>query len=124
MVVARLRHAGSVGRQPGVAAAFMSVINQVLLDLEKRRASAAERGTVPNHVRTLPDDVRPVPWAWIAGGLGAVAAVGAAWMLIASGAIRIGASAPRSGTEALIESVVTASAGVTPPAKSADASAA
>ena len=100
----------------------MSVINQVLLDLEKRRASAAERGTVPNHVRTLPDDVRPVPWGWIAAGLGAVAAVGIAWTLITSGAIRIGAPAPRSGTEAVIESVVTASAGVTPPAKSSDTS--
>ena len=36
----------------------MSVINQVLLDLEKRRASAAERGVLPNHVRALPDSGR------------------------------------------------------------------
>jgi MSHA biogenesis protein MshN len=99
----------------------MSVINQVLLDLEKRRASLAERGAVPNHVRTLPDDVRQVPWAWIAGGIGAVAAAGVAWMLIGSNAMRIGAPAPRSGTDAVIESVVTASAGVTPPAKPAEA---
>jgi MSHA biogenesis protein MshN len=93
----------------------MSVINQVLLDLEKRRASPAERGAVPNHVRTLPDDVRPVPWAWIVGGLAAIAAAGVAWMLIGSNVVRNGAPAPRSGTEAAIESVVTASAGVTPP---------
>ncbi len=32
----------------------MSVINQVLLDLEHRRASGAERGNLPNHVRVLP----------------------------------------------------------------------
>lgn len=32
----------------------MSVINQVLLDLEKRRASGAERGHLPDHVRVLP----------------------------------------------------------------------
>ena len=81
----------------------MSVINQVLLDLEKRRASAAERGAMPNHVRTLPDEVRPFPWGWIAGGLGAVAAAGAAWMLLGSGLIRNGAPAPRNSTDAAIE---------------------
>ena len=101
----------------------MSVINQVLLDLEKRRASPAERGAVPNHVRTLPEDVRPVPWAWIAGGLGAVAFVAAALMLIGSNVIRFGPSKPRSGTEAAIESVVIASAGVTPSIKPAEPSA-
>ena len=43
----------------------MSVINQVLLDLEKRRASPAERGAVPNHVRALPEDSRGAArWGW------------------------------------------------------------
>lgn len=102
----------------------MSVINQVLLDLEKRRASAAERGAMPNHVRTLPDEVRPFPWGWIAGGLGAVAAAGAAWMLLGSGLIRNGAPAPRNSTDAAIESVVTSSAGMTPANKPSDASSA
>jgi MSHA biogenesis protein MshN len=101
----------------------MSVINQVLLDLEKRRASSAERGAVPNHVRALPDDVRPLPWAWIAGSVGAIAIALIAWMLLAgSSAVRVGAPATRSGAEATIESVVTASAGVTAPAKQSNAS--
>jgi len=34
----------------------MSVINQMLMDLERRRASGEERGRVPDHVRALPDD--------------------------------------------------------------------
>ena len=38
----------------------MSVINQLLLDLEKRRASGAERSALPNHVRALPAEQRPV----------------------------------------------------------------
>src|SRR5690349_21088705 len=122
MVVAGFRHAGLVRRQPGLAPPVMSVINQVLLDLEKRRASAAERGAMPNHVRTLPDEVRPFPWGWIAGGLGAVAAASAAWILLGSGMIRNGGPAPRNSTDAAIESVVTSSAGVTPSTKPSEAS--
>mgnify|MGYP002631546399 CR=1 FL=1 len=34
----------------------MSVINQMLLDLERRRASGEERGRIPDHVRALPGD--------------------------------------------------------------------
>ncbi|MGE0556640.1 MAG: tetratricopeptide repeat protein [Burkholderiales bacterium] len=33
----------------------MSVINQMLVDLERRRASGAERKRIPDHVRALPD---------------------------------------------------------------------
>jgi len=33
----------------------MSVINQVLIDLEKRRASDADRSVLPDHVRALPE---------------------------------------------------------------------
>lgn len=33
----------------------MSVINQVLIDLEKRRASEADRSVLPDHVRALPE---------------------------------------------------------------------
>jgi MSHA biogenesis protein MshN len=102
----------------------MSVINQVLLDLEKRRASSAERGAVPNHVRALPDEVHPLPWGWIAGGVGALLAAGAAWMLLAGASVnRTSPPAQHSGAEAAIESVVTASAGMTPSARPADGNA-
>ena len=46
----------------------MSVINQLLIDLEKRRASSTERGLIPKYVHALP----PVPSrpniGWAAGG--------------------------------------------------------
>lgn len=92
----------------------MSVINQVLLDLEKRRASPAERGTVPNHVRALPDSGRSTHWVWIAGAAAAAAATAAAaWMVMGGpGTARVGQPAPRTGAEVAIERVVTASAGV------------
>lgn len=36
----------------------MSVINQMLVDLERRRASGEERQHIPDHVRTLPAETR------------------------------------------------------------------
>ena len=94
----------------------MSVINQVLLDLEKRRASPAERGAVPNHVRALPDSGHSTHWAWIAGGCAAVVATAAAaWVaFVGPGTGPANQPAARSGAEVVIERVVTASAGVTP----------
>ena len=95
----------------------MSVINQVLLDLEKRRASPSERGMVPDHVRALPDGGRSSHWPWIIGGAAAVlaTAAAAAWMVLAgSGTVPASLPAPRSGAEAATEQVVTTSAGVTP----------
>ncbi|MGH8634314.1 MAG: tetratricopeptide repeat protein [Burkholderiales bacterium] len=94
----------------------MSVINQVLLNLEKRRASAAERGVLPNHVQALPEGGRVPHWGWLtAGGAVAVAALAAGWMsLTATDTEPPRPPAPRSGTEGVIERVVAASAGVTP----------
>jgi MSHA biogenesis protein MshN len=95
----------------------MSVINQVLLDLEKRRASPSERGTVPNHVRALPDGGRSSPWPWIVGGGAAVlaTAAAAAWVVLAgSGTVPPSPPVQRSAAEGAIEQVVTTSAGVTP----------
>ncbi|MBI1965838.1 MAG: hypothetical protein HYS46_06275 [Betaproteobacteria bacterium] len=94
----------------------MSVINQVLIDLEKRRASSAERGVVPNHVRALPEGERQPRWGWIAvGGLVAVAAIAGAWALL-SGFELPGWRAPAPiaplSTETAIEKVVASSAGV------------
>jgi MSHA biogenesis protein MshN len=104
----------------------MSVINQVLLDLEKRRASPAERGAVPNHVRALPDGESSSHWPWIVGGGAAVAATAAAaaWVVLTgSGPGAAPASQPvqRSGAEAAIEQVVAASAGVAPSTERATA---
>jgi len=62
----------------------LSVINQVLLELEKRRASGAERGTLPDHVRALPEsgsDHRA--WWFTASGFAALALTGVAWLAFA-----------------------------------------
>ena len=62
----------------------MSVINQVLVDLEKRRATPAEFSAVADHVRALPDGERSVHWWWIAGAVAAATATAAiAWTMLA-----------------------------------------
>jgi MSHA biogenesis protein MshN len=53
----------------------MSLINQMLQDLEKRRASGAERGALPNQVRVLPrEEARSMPW-WLIGIAAALALI-------------------------------------------------
>src|SRR5262245_32428917 len=77
----------------------MSVINQVLVELEKRRASSAERGILPDHVRALPDsdtDHRG-PWLAAAGVVAALAVAGAAWFALSG----FGREPPR-GTAAAV----------------------
>ncbi|MDH3287721.1 MAG: tetratricopeptide repeat protein [Betaproteobacteria bacterium] len=61
----------------------MSLINQVLVDLELRRASGPERQALPNHVRALPAQRRGGTWRGLVI-VGLVAAVGltGAWALI------------------------------------------
>ena len=56
----------------------MSLINQMLQDLEKRRASATERGALPHQVRVLPHSEKSKLSWWIAGAAFALAAL-AAW---------------------------------------------
>ena len=60
----------------------MSLINQMLQDLERRRASGNERGTLPSQVRVLPPAQRHHMHWWLLG-LGAAAALVAvlAWQL-------------------------------------------
>lgn len=63
----------------------MSVINQMLVELDRRRASGEERNRIPDHVRALPDEARvgrrPAP-QWIAAVLAvALLAAGVAWWL-------------------------------------------
>jgi MSHA biogenesis protein MshN len=101
----------------------MSVINQLLLDLEKRRVSGAERSVLPNHARALPNEEPSPRWGWIAGSGIAVAALGAAWVLL-SGMVSTGGRAaplaPARGADVAIEKVVAASAGVVMEARHAD----
>ena len=52
----------------------MSLINQMLQDLEKRRASGAERGALPSQVRVLPRAESHSLW-WKALGIAAVVIV-------------------------------------------------
>ena len=48
----------------------MSVINQMLVDLERRRASGEERNRIPDHVRALPGELPARrPWWPVAGGV-------------------------------------------------------
>jgi MSHA biogenesis protein MshN len=57
----------------------MSVINQMLVDLERRRASGEERNRIPDHVRALPDE----PHAARGPELRVVAAAAVAVLLVA-----------------------------------------
>jgi len=99
----------------------MSVINQVLLDLEKRRASASERGAVPNHVRALPDDGgSSMHWGWVAGIVAAVVVAAAAWIFLAGSSATRSSPPLRTGADVVIEKVVAASAGVTTDVKPQD----
>ena len=98
----------------------MSVINQLLLDLERRRAAPAERAALPSHVRALPED-KEIDWGWVAGGAAvACAAIASGWFVFAAyepGPTKSTPPAPRSGAETTIERVVSASAGVAGPAQ-------
>jgi MSHA biogenesis protein MshN len=53
----------------------MSLINQMLQDLEKRHASGVERGALPDQVRVLPrEEARSMPW-WMIGISAAAAGI-------------------------------------------------
>ena len=78
----------------------MSVINQVLLNLEKRRASPAERGLLPDHVQVLPGNGTAMHWGWLAVGAAIAVAAPAGWMALKSRVAEpLVASVARSGSE-------------------------
>lgn len=61
----------------------MSLINQMLQDLDKRRASSHEREVLPNNVRVLPQSAKPRMRWWIPAAGGAlVVAAAASWFLL------------------------------------------
>ena len=51
----------------------MSLINQMLQDLEKRRASSTERSALPNQIRVLPPVEKSGTLWWLFGSGGAAA---------------------------------------------------
>lgn len=87
----------------------MSVINQVLLNLERRRASPAERGLLPDHVQALPFPGRPSNWGWVAAGVALAVAAPAGWMaLTTTVAEPLRSPATRPGTGRPAENLATA----------------
>lgn len=94
----------------------MSVINQVLLDLEKRRASPEERGPLSPHVQVLPENPRAPYWRWIAAGVAFAFAAPAAWMALTATVTGPARSPAGAGTDGVIEQVVASSAGASAPA--------
>jgi MSHA biogenesis protein MshN len=99
----------------------MSVINQVLLNLERRRASAAERGVLPDYVQVLPEIGRAHHRGWVVAGVALAIAAPAGWMaLTTTDAGLARRPAPRPGAEGVIERAVSASAGVSPATRSGE----
>jgi MSHA biogenesis protein MshN len=97
----------------------MSAINQMLLDLEKRRASGAEVQALPSHVRALPEGETETGLWLVGGGALALLAVAAgAWALLTGlDVTRSQAPAGMAAAgvpEITIEKVLAASAAGTP----------
>jgi MSHA biogenesis protein MshN len=91
----------------------VSVINQVLLNLEKRRASPAERGLLPDHVQVLPEGRSAAHWGWLAAGAAIAVAAPAGWIALNTTMAEPSRTpAARPGTEGVAERVVSATVGV------------
>ncbi len=78
----------------------MSVINQVLLDLDRRRASGAEREALPGHVRALPQ-IKDPNRIWRMSGMAALGIAG-----IGALAFALAGARPGSGLSERVEPVV------------------
>lgn len=65
----------------------MSLVNNVLRDLDRRRAADSERGSIPNEVRPLPEAQRPMvhPAIVVTALVAILAAAGAWWWMRAEG---------------------------------------
>jgi MSHA biogenesis protein MshN len=96
----------------------MSVINQLLIDLEKRRVSGPERRALPDHVRAVPESESSWRSWWLgAGALIAATGIAAAWAVWpgVDGVSRAPAAAP------LAASTPAGAAPASPPVTMADA---
>lgn len=73
----------------------MSLINQVLKDLEERRASVRERSGLPDHVRALPAPRSAPAMTFIAAAFGALVVVAAGvWYATTRPAVPVAPAAP------------------------------
>jgi len=88
----------------------MSVINQMLVDLERRRASGEERQHIPDHVRTLPAEARDTR--------GIVILVTVVAMLLLAGAVWWWLAGPRYPV--MVSALAPAPVPVTPAAPAAE----
>ena len=60
----------------------MSIINQMLRDLDARRASASERAGLPANLRTLPPEVAARPRGWLLLAAGMLAGALIMWFVL------------------------------------------
>lgn len=86
----------------------MSVINQVLLNLERRPVTAVERAVIPAHVKALPESHRSRHWGWVAGGAAFAVASLTGWLALTATIAGPSRSPEASGSGDLIERVVSA----------------
>jgi MSHA biogenesis protein MshN len=86
----------------------MSVINQVLLNLERRPVTAVERAVIPAHVKALPESHRSRHWGWVAGGAAIAVATLTGWLALTATIAGPSRSPEASGSGDLIERVVSA----------------
>lgn len=90
----------------------MSVINQVLLNLERRPITAVERAVIPAHVKALPESPRPRHWGWVAGGAAFPVAALTGWIALTATNAGPSGSPAGSGSGDLIERAVSATTGL------------
>ncbi|HEY7655763.1 MAG TPA: tetratricopeptide repeat protein [Burkholderiales bacterium] len=89
----------------------MSVINHVLLNLEKRRASPEERGLLPAHVQVPPESARPSYRGWIVAGVAFAFAAPAAWMALTATVGQWTPAPARKAADGVTEKVIAPSVG-------------
>ena len=92
----------------------MSVINQVLLNLERRPMTAVERAVIPAHVKALPESPRARHWGWVAGGAAFPVAALTGWIALTATNAGPSGSPAASGSGDLIERAVSATTGDSP----------
>lgn len=89
----------------------MSVINQVLLNLDRRAATPTERAGLPAHVQALPDDPHARHWGWIAGGVVSAVVLVTGLIVLTSTSVGPTGSPAQANSGDFIERVVAATTG-------------
>lgn len=86
----------------------MSVINQVLLNLERRPVTAVERAAIPPHVKALPESPRSRHWGWVAGGATFTVAALTGWIALTTTIAETPGSPAESASEGIAERMASA----------------